>query len=473
MPRMKNLSLLLMLNCLFLVSNEGLCADDHNMIIAHDTLSRWVDPVIIEGEVLDELIGSPLSNLRVYAFQDGAFEPIRYQFDERTGEGGDWVLPEGPIINSELGNQQLDKWDFLVVMAKDTGDRVNRETWPSGYSKGCEIEVIDPLTGGKGWCYLLCFPFNPPPRASLPDYVSYDYDTEWYKTDTYHLKNMIDKKGRHRLDYVHLSATQEAGGNGRNLVDRIKIRITLKALAGRVTLRFNEERLKSDVLAYTRGPIRVIRRSEQFVSMPGYKAARAVTDHTFYRTFLAVPAEVDIPFRLDSVLSSCIVRFGSDFSSEVFGATTLNSCNPQGFLVDGKMDDGEETFNPGRDQWRLIYGKPVGGESVGFMARTIFTPDMLNSGLVITEGLIDDVTQDDPPENDPGLIGYLYQDWDITKLKRGKYQGVIEFHGIPHYKPGDEIACINYEDQPLLVRTPGHETVNQSVVQTKLGKKYK
>ncbi len=455
---------------LFLFSNDGLC----RVSSSDKTLSRWVDPVIIKGEVLDEVIGSPLSNLRVYAFRNGVFEPIRYQIDELTEDGGDWILPEGLIVNSELSNQKLDKWDFLVVMAKDTGDKAKKESWPSGYTKSCEIEIIDPLTGEKGWCYLLYFPSNPPVRSSLSDYVSYDYNTEWYKTDTYSLKNMIDKKGRHRLDYVHLSATKEAGGNDKNFADRIKIRITLKALYGKVTLRFNEEGLKSDVLAYKRGPIRVIRRSEQFVDMPGYKAARAVADHTFYRTFLTVPALIDIPFKLDTLLSSCIVRFGSDYNSEVFGATTCNSCNPQGCIVDGKMTDCERNWNPGMDEWRLIYGETVGGGgSVGFMARTIFTPEMLNSGLVITEGLIDDVTQNDPPENYPGVIGYLYQDWDITRVNRGVYHGFVEFYGIPHYKLGDEIACANYEDHPLKIKVLDHEITNQGMVKTKLGKKYK
>lgn len=62
-----------------------------------------------------------------------------------------------------------------MFMIDDSGDRVSDSVWSAGWSKGVEIEIVDPLTREKGWCYLLFFALHPPARSSFPDYVEYDY----------------------------------------------------------------------------------------------------------------------------------------------------------------------------------------------------------------------------------------------------------------------------------------------------------
>ncbi len=46
---------------------------------------------------------------------------------------------------------------MLVFVARDAGDRVSKKFWPKGVTDGVEIEIYDPLSAGKGWCYLLLF----------------------------------------------------------------------------------------------------------------------------------------------------------------------------------------------------------------------------------------------------------------------------------------------------------------------------
>jgi len=53
-------------------------------ILTKKTLKRWVDPVVLEGCQAEEMIGPRLSHLRLYAFKQGVFEPIRYQIDEMS-----------------------------------------------------------------------------------------------------------------------------------------------------------------------------------------------------------------------------------------------------------------------------------------------------------------------------------------------------------------------------------------------------
>jgi hypothetical protein len=450
------------------LSTEGFGSDAKDLVLAKKTLNRWIDPVIVEGNLLSEVIDKPLSSLRLYAHNDGAFVPIRYQIDEMT-QDGDWILAEGPHPNGELSNGNLDSQDKLIFMADDTGDRVSKDAWPSGYTKGSEIEVADPLTGEKGWCYLLYFESNPPPRSSLPDYIRYDYPTETLDSEYSHVEYIITPDGLHSTFYKYISGTEETGSNGKNYVDRLKCRSTIKFLFGSVTIKVTEETLKSDVLAYKQGPVRTIRRVEQYVDAPfGMKAMRVVVDNYYYRTGTTVPVMFDIPFRLDSIVTSAIVRFGTDYNPDAIGSKIYNSCNPQGFLVDGKMDDNKENFNPANDSWRLITG-----EAGTFMTRTIYTPEILNSGIEITMGLTDDIMRKDPPETYPGCIGYLWQDWNIGKLKKGKYWLFLEFYGIPHYKPGDEVKYMNYMDHPVEIRVGNKEGISQALLLPNLGDLYK
>ena len=447
-------------------SGEVFAEQSKDLLLAPKTLTRWADPVVAEGRLMKELAGAPISNLRLYAFRDRAFEPIRFQIDEMT-EDGDWVFPEGPMPNGGLGNGKFDPQDKLLFMAADTGDRVAEEGWMPGWTKGVEIEVLDPLTGGKGWCYLLSFS-SEPPRSSLPDYIRYDYASETIETDYYRGEYIITEDGLHTTYYKWHSVFEQAGGNGKNFVDRLKIRLTVKLLFSLIPLRFNEEKLKSDVLAYKTGAIRVNRRVEQYIRLPfGKKAMRAVVDVQQYRNTATVPVIFQAPFRMNKILSSFIIRFGTDYGEEVLGTRAYNSSNPQGFLVDGKMDKDEKNFNPAVDKWRLITG-----DFGTFMTRTVFTPEILES-MKVTMGLIDDVSTPDPPESHPGNIGYIWQDWDVGQLRRGTHYFFLEFYFLPHYKPGDEIQYVNYLDHPLKIRVGEEEGVNQSLLIAKLGKRYR
>jgi len=436
--------------------------------LAKKTLKRKVDPVIMDGKLASEVIGCPLEGLRLYAFHDGTFEPIRFQIDEMTGENGDWILPKGPIPNGDLSNGKFDTWDKLVFMADATGDRVAKEAWTPGCTKGSEIEVVDPLTGEKGWCYLLYFASNPPARSNLPNHVNYDYNTEITEGGSYHIEYIITKDGLHSTFYKAISL-REKNGPGKNFVDRVKVRPTLK-VAGVLPLHFNEELLKSNVASYKTGPVRTIRRVEQYVPIAWMKILHAVVDIMYYRDIATVPLMFNMPFKLSTLGSSMVVRFGTDYSPNSFtDMWNYNSNNPKGFPINGKMDEAKKNFNPGLDTWRLMKSDQMGG---AFMTRTILTP-AIKEHIKITMGLIDDSTKKDPPEKYPGLYGFLWQDWDITRLPRGESWFFLEFYFIVPYKPGDEVPYCNYMDHLLKIRSGSQECVNRAMLLPELGERYK
>ena len=427
-------------------------------VITRKTLNRWVDPVIMEGGPAKEMVGKPIANLRLYACKNGSFEPIRYQIDEMTEENGDWILPEGPIPNGELSNGTFDTWDTLIFMAEDTGDKAGNETWTPGYTSGMEIEVIDPLTQEKGWCYLLYFASNPPARSSLPDYFTFDYETNSETSEYRRIRDIITEDGLRTSYYEWFSIPENAGGNDKSFIDRLKLRITVKLVFNTITLNFTEEQMKSSVLAYKRGPVRVTKRVEQYLLLPaGIKAFRAITDVMQYRATATCPLIFQVPFRMRRIVSSLVVQAGTDYNRNAIGARVINSSNPQGFLVDGRMDDDElNNFDPEYDNWRLI----TGGCGT-FMNRTIFPNPEFKKYVTGSMGYIDDVSQAYPPESEPGTIGYLYQEWDIGKIPKGTYYGFLEFYWVPNYEPGDELKYTNYMDHPLKIQAGDQERTSQ------------
>jgi hypothetical protein len=439
-------------------------------VLAKKTIDRWVDPVVMKGELASEVIGKPISNLRLYAYNNGTLEPIRYQIDEMTGNNGDYIFTSGKLLNTEMGNGKLDTWDVLTFMADDTGDRVSKDAWVAGASAGSEIEVIDPINNNKGWCYLLYFASNVPARSLKPDYMHFNYDTGVTWSD-YRASKSIIKDGRHSVFTTGWWSPKGGGGNEKNFLDRVKSRITIKLLFGSLKLKITEESMKSDILAYQIGPIRMLKRSEEYFEGPkwigGGKVARGIIDDVDYRTLSPMPVIIEIPFKLDTIASSVKVWVGVDYNRNVIGSKVFNSENPQGFLVDGKMDDGELNFNPAVDKWRIMTGPCQTA-----MQRTIFTPELLKEKIKIKFGIIDDETLKDLPESEPGTYGCIWQEWDITNVRAGKYVVFIEMYTIPSYKPGDEKDYMKYMDNPIKVRVGDNIRSNETVILPEVCKKY-
>ena len=140
---------------------------------------------------------------------------VYYYFDEMTHEG-DFIFPFGKRSNKKLSNGLLDPRDLLLFMAHDAGDKILEEFWPKRISKSREIEVIDPIDKSSAWVYLFYFEKDPPPLCPLPDYVSYDYETETLGGKYWKVKYIIDKKGRHTNIYDTFHILPDAGGTGEN-----------------------------------------------------------------------------------------------------------------------------------------------------------------------------------------------------------------------------------------------------------------
>ncbi len=419
------------------------------------TLNRFPDPVLIKAESLSSIVGGPISDYRIYTSNNGELEPIRFQIDEMTEEG-DFIFPFGKENNKKESNGILDPRDIVLFMAHDAGDRIPAEDWPKNISKGVEIKVNDPIDNTSAWTYLFLYDKNPPKRSSLPNYFNYDYDTETMWGEYWKAQYIITEDGRHTSFYKYHSALPKAGGTGENYVDRLKLRVTIKLFFGKFTIDVDEESIRTDVLAWIQGPVRVIRRLENYAKGPfNMKLSRGITDVQYYETLATVPVHVFVPFKMESVVTSTILRFGTDYDPMVKGSMFYNSSNPDGVLIDGKMGEAEKNFNSEPDTWRVITGKWG-----SLMTRSVYDEKML-AHVNLTQGVMDDETYLAPPEALPGAIGWTYQELKIHKLPGGRYTFYLEFYTPPNYKRGDEKIYLNYLDEPLNISINGKTYLNQ------------
>jgi hypothetical protein len=420
-----------------------------------DLPERFFDPVLVQGKWLTGIVGTPLAALRLVRYRDGRFEPIRFQVDERTSEG-DWVFPHGKKNNLSESNGLLDGRDVLLFMAKDAGGRATKDASPQGASSVAEIGLKDPVDGDTAWVYLAVYEDRPPSRCALPDYVRYNYETEEVTTNYNYTKFMITEDGLH-TGFSDIGAIlPAAGGTGENRLDRMKTRIRIRFFFNLVPLSLNEENLGQDVAAYIRGPVRVIRRLEQFLQLPfGLRGMKSFADLHIYENYVVVPAEIHVPKGVDKVISYSKVWFGADFAPNVIGSLFRNSENLEPLIIDGRMSEAERQFSSKQDRWRIFYG-PTGA----MLIKGVFPPEYAELAE-IRQRYVDDLSVAHPPERYEGSIGLVQTELTSKNPQPGRYRIRMEVCFPPHYREGDEADCLRVGEDPLRVRIEGNEYVNR------------
>jgi hypothetical protein len=414
-----------------------------------------MDPVLVEGKWMQPILGARLDRLRLYRFREGRYEAIRFQVDERTLEG-EWIFPHGKKNNGAESNGTLDRQDVLLFMAADAGERSDPASGPEGAASITKIELEDPVDSSRVCVHLAVHDSDPPALSPLPDYVRYKYATEEVFTATSYSKFIITEEGLHTGFSDVGAILPAAGGDGENRVDRMKTRIQIRFFFNLVPMSLHEEMLGQDVVAYRAGPIRVIRRLEQFFKLPfGLRGFTSFTDIHHYESITIVPAQVNVPKGVDRVISSTHIWYGADLAPNAIGSFFRNSENPEPLIIDGRMSEMERQFSPRQDSWRVLYGR--GG---AMLMRHVFPPEYLDM-MEIHQRYVDDVTVVEPPERYEGSIGVVQTEMVSRSPKAGQYSILVEVYIPGHYRPGDEEQCLNVRDRPLRVRIHGETHTNR------------
>ncbi len=376
------------------------------------SLERNLEPVVVAGEKLTDFTGANLGELFLFAFRDGLWQQIPFQFDERDTSGSYF------IADQVTG---LDANDELVFMARDAGDRADGSNWiDDGNSLNFiryEIEVADTLAaGGQAWVYLYrsnSLILDP----NLTDYVSYFSSTTGNAgQDT--VRSLYYEIAHSTNGFPKdLKITNAGGGNNEDLLDVLKFRS--RAFGSDITENnFNVNAQQGDDVFRKEGLIRVIRAVDVTITVFVF-TFDYVTPPFFYYPYSTV-VQLDVP---DVGITVDSGRMSFDLNANATGMKFVSANNPEpGFTIDGVPDSPNKEIDSvlPNNNWMYISGSPQGtivhlfplSKSVG-NARMLYykddkTPNTSDTGDSLSYGDIgNDISGGITPPATFKYIGYF------------------------------------------------------------------
>ncbi|MFC1889541.1 hypothetical protein ACFL4G_07270 [Thermodesulfobacteriota bacterium] len=414
------------------------------------TLARTSDPVTVRGERIRAFSRVPIEGLRLYAEREGALIPIPFQVDEIDLRGL-YVLPEGKRPNRDAGDKQfaeltdglVDANDELVFMAGDLGGRVGSPEAPTGCGRALEVEVVDPIDGGRGWAYL--FECHDPPPRSERDYVDFDPARDLIDAEGYVLGYSPDQD----LVYTeHIAIKEEGGGDGSNLIDRMNIRFHASILIKSITFSRNEDDFVSEVISYKDGPVRVMRRvGNRMRLVLGLRSPEIIAYSVYYGRSIESPNTFNMPVSMKAVVKDVDFVGSTDYSSSAIGMLFYSSGNRAGSIVDGISSPQEDSIDREDNEWTVLTG-PQGT----ILTRLVLGPKF-RSQIGNRLHYVDDKATPNRPENEHGqypTIGFIPT--NLMELAPGLYHYNVHIYVLPGYRPGDEKTRLDILDTPLQTR---------------------
>lgn len=409
---------------------------------AAPVLDRVMDRVVLPGAKLGRTRDRAMDRLRLLACHSGKFGVIPFQIDEKNAKN-EYVLTrvDGKKLPDE-GPGKFDANDELVFLAKDTGEKCDPSKSGLTFSAFNEISLTDPQTGGQGFAYLLFFDQNPPPLSPTV-YMHYRHEAN---RDTVSTPNYTVNFPKDNVFFNDLIILPAAGGNGKDLLDRIKMRSGVKLLSGALSINRTEEDFNHKLIGWAAGPVRIIRQTESSVALAlGLHSPSATVVANYYPYSFEFPSILSLPFRMDLVASDAFFRQGFDLNRNAVGMKFYCNTLPAGATFDGKMSPDEvKMANDKRTHlWGLIAGPPgamiyegIWDRKSPISARLYYKDDLANREL---------------PEEDPGSMNFSYLLEDLLKMGGEEYPFNISNYIIPNYDGNQEKARRPFE-QPLAVK---------------------
>lgn len=302
------------------------------------SLTRSIDPIEVPGFEVPAFSGMAISRLRAIASRSGKLITIPFQIDQKDSNN-DWVwnaVYEAPMANDwfddeslaeadrhnnltyddqdAAGNKVFDDNDVIVFLAKDAGDKDQKSLMRLGAERLVELEISDPVNQGKGWVYLAYFKFNAP-ALSDKHYVRYEPE------------KLVVSGPEHEFLYSqdHVMMLEDFRLGGTSVFAGNRIRGEVEAGVGPITLdfEFSENNVKGYNAGYINGPVRVVKRSVEYVQLgPGITSPPVNCDHFHYPWHAEIPILISkhFPVRQLSILATSIFRESTFTRAEVEGA---------------------------------------------------------------------------------------------------------------------------------------------------------
>jgi hypothetical protein len=364
---------------------------------------RIWEPLVLRGEQFPTLSGAAIDRLEILAIHGRKAEPVPFQVDEISKDGR-YVLPDGPEANPTEGDGRLKDKDEILMMLSDLGEKGDDN--PALPRDTLEIKVSDPMGGPDRYAYMAA---SDSPRLSDRRYVRYDAEKDVVETERYRigLTNGLP---------TNFATQDRMDEHGPNLIDRLKVRLSTLVLH-LFRFSFSEGDIRTRLLAWKVGPVRVIRRLSHSVNLVLGLGSPAFERHDlFYRDFLDNPFRMDLAFAPRLFFGDIRVRIDLDF----------NGLRGYELLWSGMTMPPIKLGDPGAEQeitrqasipvsWMAIRGRG------NLVVQTLYpTPDL---ALLSRRLYFNDSSRPDPPEGTPGEhpgIGYVITGWE--KLGSGVHR---------------------------------------------------
>jgi hypothetical protein len=419
----------------WLLAATGIGAETLSPIGPCGPIHRRHEPIELSAVRLRRLGGTPIGRLGVVAYRDGVARPIPFQVDERVAGRGGLAMAGGkePTIDDRPG--VLDPDDLLVFMACDAGERAPGGPPPA--AAGREIRIDDPLDHATGWAYVVVA--DPPPRSDRR-YVEYDAADDRVRASHYR----VGMAGALPIDF----AVGLDGPLGPNLLDGLRLRAEATLHAGLAHWAISERDGEHELIAWTAGPVRVVRRSRHKVDIGlGIRLTAGLAHTYFYGEHVYGPGAMKLPFSPSVFFRDITAMGGVDLQGMSGWRYVAPGVPPPGFSIDGHMDDRERRF-AGSGSWFLLADTRSSPAQAILVVMTM--SENLRRTIPLSLVYEDDAARRAPPEVTPGsvpLVGIRGQHGE--RLQAGRYGFQLRVIGLADYRPGDEELELRRIDAPL------------------------
>lgn len=384
---------------------------------------------------LRRLGGTPIEHLGVVVYRAGVAHSIPFQVDERVHGSGGLAMAGGKEPTTDDRPGILDPDDLLVFMACDAGERAPGGAPPAAV--GREIRIDDPLDHATGWAYVMVS--DHPPHTERR-YVEYDAADDRVHAARYR----VGMAGALPVDF----AVGLAGPMGPNLLDGLRLRAEATLHTGLAHWAITERDGQHELVAWTAGPVRVVRRSRHKVDIGlGIRLTAGLAHTYFYGEHVYGPGALKLPFSPSVFFRDITAMGGVDLQGLEGWRYVAPGADPPGFAIDGQMDARERAFE-GSGSWFALIDDQHEKRQAILVAMTM--SENLRTAIPLSLVYEDDAALRAPPEVTPGsvpLVGIRGRHGE--KLQAGRYGFQLRVVGLPDYHPGDERRELRRMDAPL------------------------
>ncbi len=265
-------------------------------------------------------------------------------------------------------------------------------------------------------------------------------------TDEYVMGGPMD---RPYPDYMAASHLLSDGKEGLDVLDRLKMRGEIVLPLGiRIPFAF-DDMVKAEDKGMIDGPIRVLHYGEGYIEVTSYIKVNqgAYSLISYYTNHMIWPITMDMPSIPGGLMNVENFRGYLDFNKNIYGSYSFCEPNPynKDVVFDGKMSEAEKNLDTDTNvDWIAGFG-PQGA----LVSRLFMLPTKIYAKQVMY--YYEDETAEDPPEENPGVvgIGYEMKDMNMDLQTEGGAVSYQYYYYLSELKPDEVHRILNILDHPV------------------------